>query len=136
MPLMNWTDKLAVGVTVLDNDHKKLIVMVNQLFDGIQSGHGKESVGKILDGLIAYTKVHFGNEERYFAQTGYPAAPAHKQEHDDLTRQVVSVQQKYRAGTTNVLSLEVLNFLKNWLVKHIQGSDQKYGPYLNAKGIR
>ena len=136
MPLMNWSDKLAVGVTVLDNDHKKLIVMVNQLFDGIQSGHGKESVGKILDGLIAYTKVHFGNEERYFSQTGYPAAPAHKQEHDDLTRQVVSVQQKYRAGTTNVLSLEVLNFLKNWLVKHIQGSDQKYGPYLNAKGIR
>lgn len=135
MPLMNWNDKLSVGVAVIDNDHKKLVGMVNELYDGVQSGHGKESVGKILDGLVAYTKVHFDREEQFFSQTGYPVAPAHKQEHADLTKQVLAVQQQYKSGATNTLSLEVLNFLKNWLVTHIQGSDKRYGPHLNANGV-
>jgi hemerythrin len=135
MPLMMWNDRLSVGVKVLDDDHKKLVGMINQLFDAIQSGHGKDSLGKILDGLIDYTKVHFAREEQFFVQTGYGASAAHKKEHDDLTRQVLDVQKKYNAGVTGTLSLEVMNFLKNWLLTHIQGSDQKYGPHLNGKGI-
>lgn len=135
MPLMTWNERLAVGVKQLDDDHKKLVGMVNQLYDAIQSGHGKEELGKTLDGLIEYTKIHFAHEEQYFAQTGYPATDAHKKEHNDLTRQVLEVQKKYKAGVSGTLSLEVMNFLKNWLINHIQGSDQKYGPYLNGKGI-
>jgi len=124
MPLMTWNERLAVGVKVLDDDHKKLVGMVNQLYDAIQTGHGKDSLGKILDGLIDYTKVHFAREEQFFAQTGYGASVAHKKEHDDLARQVLDVQAKYKAGVNGTLSLEVMNFLKNWLVTHIQGSDQ------------
>jgi len=135
MPLMTWTDKLSVGVGVIDDDHKKLVGMVNELYDAMQAGHGKASLGRILDGLVQYTKFHFAREEKFFAQTGYPAAVPHKQEHDALTRQVLDVQQKYAAGAGSTLSLDVLHFLKDWLVKHIQGSDQKYQPHLNAKGI-
>jgi hemerythrin len=135
MPLMTWNAKMSVGVALLDNDHKKLVGMLNQLFDAINSGQGKESLGKILDGLVDYTKIHFANEEKLFAQTIYPESVAHKKEHDDLTRQVLDVQNKYKAGATGTLSLEVMNFLKTWLVNHIQGNDKKYGPHLNAKGI-
>lgn len=135
MPLMTWTDKLSVGVTVLDDDHKKLVDMVNELYDGIKSGQGKESLGKILDGLVHYTKVHFAREEKLFATTNYAASAAHKQEHDNLTKQVMDLQTKYKQGTVTLLSLELMNFLKNWLINHIQGSDQKYGPHLNRSGI-
>jgi len=135
MPLMTWNEKLSVGVKVLDDDHKKLVGMLNQLYDAIQSGHGKDSLSKTLDGLVDYTKTHFAREESFFAQTQYGASTAHKKEHDDLTKQVLEVQQKFKAGATGCLSLEVMNFLKNWLVNHIQGSDQKYGPHLNSKGI-
>ena len=135
MPLMTWNEKLSVGVKMLDDDHKKLVGMVNQMYDAIGAGHGKDSVGKILDGLVDYTKTHFDHEEQFFAQTGYGETAAHKKEHDDLTKQVLAVQEKYKAGVTSCLSLEVMNFLKNWLVNHIQGSDKKYGPYLNSKGI-
>ena len=55
MPLMNWTDKLSVGVAVIDDDHKKLVGMVNELYDAMQSGRGKDSLGRILDGLVQYT---------------------------------------------------------------------------------
>jgi hemerythrin len=135
MPLMNWTEKLSVGVAVIDDDHRKLVGMINELYDAMQAGHGKNTLGRILDDLVQYTKFHFAREEKFFAQTGYPAAVPHKQEHDALTRQVLDVQQKYAAGASATLSLDVLHFLKDWLIKHIQGSDQKYRPHLNAKGV-
>ncbi len=136
MPLMEWNEKMSVGVKQFDDEHKKLVAMVNELFDAVQAGKGKESLGKILDNLIAYTKSHFANEERYFAQHGYPDQDAHKKEHEALAKQVADVQQKYHSGATATLSMEVMNFLKNWLVKHIQGTDKKYGPFLNAKGVK
>jgi len=135
MPLMEWNQKMAVGVALLDLDHQKLVKMINDLYDAMKEGHSKESLGKILDSLVDYTKVHFAHEERFFAQTHYADLAAHKKEHDDLTRQVLEVQAKYRSGATGTLSLEVMNFLKNWLVNHIQGSDKKYGPHLNSQGI-
>lgn len=136
MPLMEWSDRLSVGIGIVDTQHKKLVGMVNDLYDAVQSGHGQDVLGKILDGLIAYTAEHFKQEETFFAQTGYPDTEAHKKEHADLVKQVLDVQAKYKSGATGVLSLEVMNFLKNWLVKHIQGSDKKYAPHLNSKGIK
>lgn len=135
MALMEWTEKLSVGVAALDEDHKKLVSMVNELYDAMLAGHGKEKLGPILDGLVKYTRFHFAREEKYFAQTGYPGSAAHKEQHDALTRQVLDVQQKYAAGATATLSVDVMHFLKKWLVTHIQGSDQSYRLHLNAKGI-
>ena len=135
MPLMSWNEKMSVGVNTFDEEHKKLVGILNELYDGVQAGKGTAALGKVLDGLIAYTAGHFKHEEQAFAQAGYPDAIAHKKEHDDLTRQVLDVQQKYKSGASGTLSMEVMNFLKNWLIKHIQGSDKAYGPHLKSKGI-
>ncbi len=135
MPLMTWNEKMSVDVKVLDDDHKKLVAMINDLHDGLKAGHGKEVLEKTLDNLVQYTKFHFDHEETLFAKTGYPGAFLHKKEHDELTRQVSEVQAKFKSGAVTCLSLEVMDFLKDWLVRHIQGSDQKYGPHLNANGV-
>lgn len=135
MPLMTWTDKLSVGVGVLDEDHKRLVGLVNELYDAMQAGRGKDVLGRTLNSLVQYTKMHFAREESFFSRTAYPAAEAHRKEHENLTRQVLDVQQKYNAGQTVTLSLDVLQFLKSWLIQHIQGSDQKYRSHLNGKGI-
>jgi len=136
MPLMTWTEKMSVGVAVLDGDHRKLVGMVNTLFDEIQSGKGKEGVGKTLDSLVSYTVEHFKREEQFFAKTSYSESAAHIAEHQKLCKQVADVQQRYKAGATTALTLEVMSFLKNWLTNHIMGSDKKYGPHLNSKGIK
>ena len=136
MPLMAWNDKMSVGIPSIDDQHKKLVGMLNDLFDAVQAGKGKDVLGKILDNLIEYTKSHFGYEEKLFAQHGYPETEPHKKEHADLAHQVLDVQKKYHSGATATLSMEVMNFLKNWLIKHIQGSDKKYGPYLASKGVK
>ncbi|MBK7975276.1 MAG: hemerythrin family protein [Deltaproteobacteria bacterium] len=136
MPLMEWTPKLSVGIGQFDGEHQKLVGMVNDLFDAVQAGRGKDRLGPILDGLIAYTKTHFAAEERLMQQHQYPTFAAHKAEHDALTKQVLDVQQKFNGGATAALSMEVMSFLKNWLVKHILGTDKSYGPYLNQKGVK
>jgi len=136
MPLMTWSDKLSVGVEVFDSDHKRLVAMVNELFDAVNAGKGKDALGHVLDGLVTYTKTHFAREEEYMKKWAYPKMTAHLKEHTDLTRQALEVQKKWHAGESAVLSLEVLNFLKNWLLKHIQGSDKEYTLHFNSKGVK
>ena len=134
MAFFNWSDNLSVGVKALDDDHKKLMDMLNRLHEGMRTRQGKEVVGKILDSLVSYTAVHFAREEDLFARTGYPDAE-HKQQHKELVKKAEGLQSKYRSGEC-ALSIETLDFLKDWLAIHIQGSDKKYSNHLNAAGIR
>ncbi len=136
MPLVEWNEKLSVGLPSVDAQHKKLVAMLNDLYEAMQARHSHEALGKVLNGLIDYTVYHFHHEEALFAKTGYPAALEHQKEHDDLTKQVLAVKQKYEDGAAPTLSMEVLNFLRKWLLTHITGSDKKFGPYLSARGIK
>ena len=136
MPLVEWNEKLSVGVSIIDDEHKKLVGMLNELYDAMQARHSEEALGEVLDGLVAYTTHHFNHEEALFAKTGYAAAAEHEKEHADLARHVLDVQKKYQEGDTGTLSAEVLNFLRKWLLTHIMASDKKFGLYLKANGIK
>ena len=136
MPLMQWNDRMSMGLETFDNEHKKLVEMINELFDGMQAGKGAEALGKILDKLIDYTKVHFAHEEKLMAEHGYADSPTHKAEHVALAKQVLDVQAKFKSGASAVLSMDVLNFLKEWLLKHIQGTDKKYVAHFKSKGVK
>ncbi len=136
MPLMEWHETLSVGVSIIDDEHKMIVEMLNELYDAMLARHSEEALGKVLDGLVAYTASHFKHEEALFAKTGYSAAAEHKIEHADLIKQVLDVQKKYQEGPTATLSTEVLKFLRKWLLTHIHDSDKKYGPHLNANGIK
>jgi hemerythrin len=136
MSLMTWNESMSVGVKVLDDDHKKLVGMVNELHDGILSGQRQVALGHVLDQLVSYTKIHFHREEGLFEKTGYALAAEHKKEHDELVKTAVDLQKRYKGGATSMLSLETMTFLKNWLGHHIQDVDKKYKTHLNAKGIR
>jgi hemerythrin len=136
MPLMTWTEEMSVGVKSLDDDHKRLIELLNELHDGIQAGQANQALEGVIDGLVRYTRFHFAREEKLFAEAGFPESAAHKAEHDMLSRRALNLQARFENGQSQQLSLEAMEFLKNWLTEHIMGSDQKYGPFLNAKGIR
>lgn len=135
MPLIVWSNALSVGIDEIDNQHKKLFKIANDLCDALMASAGKQVLGKTLDELIAYTKTHFAYEERIFAQTGYPGTPEHKKEHEDLTNQVIDVQKRFASGASAALSMEVMNFLRSWLINHIQGTDTKYVSHLKSHGI-
>jgi len=135
MPLMTWTEEMSVSVKILDDDHKTMIDMLNELNDGIEANHQRASLESVIGKLSTYTKFHFAREERLFAQTGYPGEAAHKAEHVQLARRVMNLQARFESGQSRELGLETMAFLKKWLTDHIMGSDQKYGSHLNAKGL-
>jgi hemerythrin len=135
MPLMTWTEEMSVGVKVLDDDHKKLVSMVNELHDGILEGHRAEALGHVLDQLVSYTKIHFAREEQMFAKTNYPATADHKKEHDELIKTALDLQTRYKGGASSMLSLETMSFLKKWLAHHINDVDKSYRSHLNKNGI-
>ena len=136
MPLMEWTEKLSVGIPSIDAQHKKLLAMANELYDAMKAGHGKELLNKTLDGLINYTVTHFNYEEKLFGQTAYPDAGPHKKQHEDLKKQVLAIQEKMKGGVSYGHSMEVMQFLKNWLTNHIMVVDKAYGPHLTSKGVK
>lgn len=134
MALMTWSPALSVKIKQCDDQHIKLVNMVNELHDAMKEGKGKEVLGKILNGLIAYTATHFADEEKLMAQHNFPELSQHKAIHETLVKQVLELQTKFKSGQA-ILTYDVMNFLKDWLVKHIQGDDKKYGLYLNGKGV-
>lgn len=129
-----WNSSYSVGCAAMDQEHKRLVEIINNLYGAMRQGKGNEVIGPILDSLVEYTRTHFAHEERLMKETGYTACEEHKREHDSLTGQVLEIQNKYRSG--GVLSLEVMSFVKDWLVNHIQGSDKRYGPQMIKKGIK
>lgn len=136
MPLIEWDDRMSVGIAVIDADHRKLFSLVNFLYDSLQAGRGERVVGNFLDAVVIYTKEHFQREERFLQESGYPELEAHRHEHQTLIQQVLEVQEKYQSGNTAPLSLELIGFLNKWLVDHVQGRDRAYAPHLSAKGMR
>jgi hemerythrin len=129
MALLTWSDKLSVQVKQFDDEHKKLIDIVNRLHDAMKVGKGKEVLADVLKSLISYTQNHFAAEEKLMKAKNYPGYEEHKKEHNQLVMQVLDVQKQMQGGV--VLSQAVMTFLKNWLENHIQGTDKKYGPCLN-----
>ena len=134
MSLLAWSNMFSVGVTEIDNQHKKLVDMANRLNDAMKAGHGKDAIGKILNELVSYTASHFAYEERLMDQHKYPMSPQHKQEHKDLVKTVLDFKAKFEKGDA-ALTAEVMTFLRDWLSKHIMSSDKSFGKDLNSKGV-
>ncbi len=134
MALMTWSDNLSVNIKEIDDQHKKLVGMLNELHDSMKEGKGAAMTGSVLTGLIKYVSTHFATEEKYMKQYSYPEFLNHKAEHDALTKQALDLHKQFQEGKP-VLTSELLRFLRDWLSNHILGTDKKYGPYLNSKGI-
>jgi hemerythrin-like metal-binding protein len=134
MSLMAWNDGLSVKVQQFDSQHKVLVAIINELHDSMKAGNSTEIIGSMLDRLISYTATHFTEEEQLMDSHGYPDAVAHKAAHECLIHQVLELQQMFKTGKS-ILTLDVMMFLRDWLMGHIQVVDKKYGAFLNSKGV-
>ncbi|HXE96883.1 MAG TPA: bacteriohemerythrin [Dongiaceae bacterium] len=134
MALIEWSPAYSVKVKKIDEQHKKLVDLINQLHGAMKSGQGNTLIGIVLQSLVSYTCTHFADEIRLLQANAYPDLARHQAEHDKFVKQVVEFQQKFQDGSA-MLTMTILSFLKDWLVTHIQGEDKKYSPFLNAKGI-
>ena len=129
--LINWNDSYSVGVVEMDNQHKQLVTLLNDLYAAMQSKKSSEIIGRVLNKLISYTEKHFSDEEDFMKRHSYPGISGQMKEHEAFTDKVKKFKNDYDAGRTS-MSVSITSFLKDWLVNHISISDKKYGDYVNG----
>jgi len=134
--LLEWNDKMLLGIPSIDEQHKQLVDMLNELYAGFKAGTAKNVIGPVLDRLIKYTATHFKHEEEIFDETGYPESKHHKMEHENLVKRVLEVQAKFNANHESILSQDLMAFLRNWLVDHIMGTDRRYVQHMKAHHVK
>lgn len=128
MPFIQWDPSFSVGAVVLDNDHKKLIDILNGIYDAWQNETPSAAeLRRLFDELLDYTDGHFSREEGRLAARDYPDLAAHHADHERLRELVLAFRSRHLAGRqADTLTEEMAKFLKTWLVDHILGEDLKY----------
>jgi hemerythrin-like metal-binding protein len=130
--MFEWKDSYSVKMATIDGQHQNLFRIAGELHAAMLAGKAQASVSNIVDRLAQYVRVHFAYEERLMQEADYPQFAAHKASHDELTRQVLQFQADLQKGK-QTLSVALLQFLKKWLVDHIENADQKYAPFLRGR---
>ena len=125
-----WDDSFSVGFESIDNQHKELVVMANELFLGCKRGVVAADVAflRTIRKAVDYAKYHFSAEEKYMSQADYPELGEHIKEHEKFVAQLISAVKEFEAGHTAPITMA--RFLKKWLLNHIAVSDKQYAPYL------
>lgn len=132
MSIFQWKEEYSVDHSEIDTQHKRLFQLADELHGAMAAGKGTATMSKTLASLIDYTKHHFACEERLMQKHRYPGFAAHKVLHDDLTARVMEFQKNFAAGRTTV-TVDLFQFLKDWLTHHIGETDRKVSIFLKAK---
>ena len=132
MPYRELGDKLSVGFQEFDDEHAKLLALINELRDGLQTGNAKEVLGRVLAGLTLFTSFHFAHEEELLLQTEYPRYAAHRREHQAFAAAIAELHRDFHERASDALPYAVLEFLDNWLFEHSLGADRAAAEYLKA----
>ncbi len=131
MARLEWTDDLAVGNAMIDEDHQQLVFLVNRFDDAIVSGADSTVRGNLLDELVSCTVAHFIREERLMQRIKYPEFTFHKSQHDGLLSDIAKLQRSFRSGELP-LSERTSAFLCEWLSRHIRTSDTLLGSVVGS----
>jgi hemerythrin len=135
MALMTWGPMLQLGFGDIDQQHMRLVEIVNQLDDAMREGHGRDVLGSVFNELIRYTVYHFAFEEKLMDQYGISSAATHKAEHKQLVADVAAFKARFDSGSASVTT-ELMTFLRNWLSSHILKTDKALVRELLAKGVK
>jgi len=126
MPL-SWSDALSVGVDEIDDDHKKLILLLNRSIELLKGNGENDEIEAILDELLDYTQYHFQREEKIMEECEYPFLLKHQNVHAMLIKKVQQFIKECKQGT--LTSDALFEFLGGWLAEHILGMDKIAASY-------
>lgn len=125
--IVTWDERYSVGMSEIDAQHQALFETINRLWSAIVDKSNREQILMLIDELERYTVAHFSAEEKFMESTAYPDLAAHRQLHQTFVQRIATERQDVSAGKS--ISLDLLRFLKDWLVQHIQVEDQRYAAH-------
>lgn len=128
--MIKWNDRYSVHIPSIDEEHKELFDIIGELGAAMKNGQSNGVLGETLDRLVQYAGKHFDSEEKLFREHHYPQTDEHKAKHDEFIDKISEYNDLFRKGT-NIVSVQLLGFLSDWLVKHIMQEDLQYAKFLS-----
>ncbi|MFH1481088.1 MAG: bacteriohemerythrin [Pseudomonadota bacterium] len=132
---IEWSEDLSVGIERFNDDHKKLIRMLNELFAACSIGHGSGMIFNTISKLMDYAKGHFDREEELMKTHAYPELDEHRREHQSFSERIDQFKERLEHDEMGEVSIELLDFLEEWFENHLLGVDKKYASFFNQRGI-
>lgn len=126
--LMIWDDRIQIGIKEIDDQHKVLVDLINEIYMIMKQGNGLDAMASVVGELASYTAEHFRYEEGLLERAKYPDIVRHKQIHVSVVNQVLGYKKQLEDGTLDVN--ELMSFVSDWLARHIKAEDRQYVPYV------
>jgi hemerythrin len=127
-----WKKQYSVGDEAIDAQHKQVLAIISDLHAAIESGREYDELKDLLDRMLTYTMTHFKHEEEKMQACGFPDFANHKALHDKMSQRTADLHKHI----TLITGRDLLRFVKDWWINHIQSEDQCYAPYLSAMHVR
>jgi hemerythrin len=128
---VEWDDRYSIGIPLIDDQHKHLIELTNELYECCVGG-GEDVQACFRDavrGTVDYVKYHFTAEERMLANIKYPGFISHKKEHESFILKILRDAKEFEEGKKFVPN-NFVRYLKDWILAHIAVEDRKYADYI------
>jgi hemerythrin len=128
--VVTWSDSYSVGINLIDEQHKGLLDLVNDLFNHSTGNRNEELFyfKEVIQTVVEYIKTHLSTEEKLLAAVKFPDYTIHKKVHDEFTLEVIKSAKNFESGKRLVLE-KFAYYLKDWILTHIAVMDKKYVPY-------
>lgn len=136
MPFIDWSPDYSLGFDKFDDEHKKLVAIVNELHEALDKGVEQATLQRICDELVEYSIAHFESEEAYFDHANYPDKEAHAGSHRALEAQVREYSAQALKRPTGDVATELMGYLRKWLINHICHEDVAFGDFLHQQGVK
>lgn len=137
MALIKWRSSYATGISPMDEQHKKIIELINKLYTILREDKDHETLTAILEDMDSYAIVHLRMEEDLLIKYNYPDTLEHREKHLEYLTAIKELTTKLdqQDGDKKKLAQEIYKYLRDWWLDHIVEIDTKYGPFLKDKGV-
>ncbi|MDR0550445.1 MAG: bacteriohemerythrin [Spirochaetaceae bacterium] len=130
-PFVAWESRYAIGIPLIDKEHKELLTLTNELYEACREGDeaARGLFKDVVRRTVQYVKYHFSHEEQILESITYPELAPHKREHENFVKKVLEEVKNFEDGKTFVPNTFV-RYLRDWILSHIAVSDKKYAEYI------
>jgi hemerythrin-like metal-binding protein len=128
MAFIEWGPEFELGIAAIDNEHKEFFGYVNDLEVSMMAGSSKEEIHDVLENITNYSRKYFDPEEKLMEECAYPDMEEHKEEHRQFLAQIKEFMHKEEVTPVG-LSVELFNFLRDWVNNHLQSKDKAFAVY-------
>lgn len=134
--MIDWKDDYSINVAEVDSQHKEMVDIVNQIHEAAMSGEDMDTLNKILNHLLEYTRFHFKTEEKLMLEHDYFNYASHKREHNELIQQLETTVRNISEGSVLQFSaISDFDIADDWMMTHLLGSDKALGAFLNSSNV-